>query len=228
VYLPVLVLLIAAPACSCPDLEDSVGPGTIRISVTGGRESKAILRVEDCERLARPKEIVKDFTVRDEDGREVGHVTVRGRDVVMRKAGVNGRRCRIEAVKEVDVQTGASYEITADDETVSTGFPTDEASCVGDDSSYYLNEAGVRLFVRVPRSRLRAREHLALAEQEYRSIVAIARMWNIPKDRVKQIVKRDDFPAPMDIGIGRTYLTRLWLLEDLEAWWFRDGRHAPR
>ena len=47
-------------------------------------------------------------------------------------------------------------------------------------------------------------------------------MWNLPRVRVKQIVTRGDFPAPAKVVGAKN----LWLLEDLEAWWFRDGRHA--
>jgi hypothetical protein len=41
---------------------------------------------------------------------------------------------------------------------------------------------------------------------------------------LEEIVKRDDFPAPAKIVNG---ITKLWLLEDLAEWWFRDDRHAP-
>jgi len=224
VLLPVLVLLVVAPACilpDFPDLEDSAGqPGTIRIRVTGGRGEHGILNFEDCKRLGRPDEILKDITVRDENGTEVAHVTVGGRDATL-KVG-NGRRCRIRAEKTVDVQTGASYEITAGDETVTLHWPTDE------ERDYYLNEADVGLFVRVPPGHRERENVLTLAEQGYRPISFIARMWNIPTDRAKQIVKRDDFPLPKKFRIGGGQPKRLWLLEDLEAWWFRDGRHAPR
>jgi hypothetical protein len=213
VFLPVLVLLIAAPACSCADPE--VGPGTLRISVTGGKGTKAILRVEDCKRLGRPNEVFMDITVRDEDGTEVAHVPVRGRDVTVKEAEVDRRRCRIRAVKTVDVQTGASYEITTDDQSVTRSWPIRSSRCLGGGSSYYSEMAGVRLFVRVP-------------AQGYRPIAAIARMWNIPRDRVKQIVRRDDFPAPRKVRYGGENAKRAWLLVDLEAWWFRDGHHAPR
>ena len=226
VLLPLLLLLVAAPACCGDDPEG--GPGTLRISVTGGRGAKAILRVEDCKHLERPNEIFMDITVREKDGTEVAHVPVRGRDVTVKDAGVNGRRCRIRALKTVDVQTGASYEISTDDQIVTLPWPTRPASCLGDDSSYYPDKAGVRLFVRVPPGRRDQDDIRSLAEQGYKPIVAIARMWNIPTDRVKQIVRRDDFPAPKKVRVGGENAKRMWLLEDLEAWWFRDGRHAPR
>ena len=226
VLLPVLLLLVAAPACSCADPE--VGPGTLRISVTGGSGAKAILRVEDCKRLGRPNEIFMDITVREKDGTEVAHVPVRGRDVTVKDAGVNGRRCRIRAVKTVDVQTGASYEIATDYQTVTRHWRIRSSRCLGGGSSYYPEKAGVRLFVRVPAGRRDRDDFRSLAEQGYKPIVAIARMWNIPTDRVKQIVRRDDFPASRKVRVGGENAKRMWLLEDLESWWFRGGRHTPR
>lgn len=166
----------------------------------------------------------------------------------MKEAGVNGRRCRIRAAKTVDVQTGARYEITTDDQTVTLPWPSRSASCPmqtgasyelitadGDmrtiswprerlerclpwgDCFYYPDTVGVHFYVR---GEGESGKISALSQRGYVRIVAIARKWNIPSARVGQ---RDDFPVP-----AKSVGTRnLWSLEDLAAWWTRDGRHAP-
>ena len=65
---------------------------------------------------------------------------------------------------------------------------------------------------------------LSTIDSGYLRVSEISRMWSLDTHRVRQIAKRDDFPAPAKVVATRN----LWLLEDLEAWWFRDGRHAPR
>lgn len=117
VFLPVLLLLIGTTACYS---YRASGPGTImiRILAAGGRGADG-LGIEHCKRAVKPNEILKNITVRDGDGMEVARMTVRGRDTTAKKVGVNGRRCIVMAVKMVEAQKGADYEITADGEVIS-------------------------------------------------------------------------------------------------------------
>jgi predicted DNA-binding transcriptional regulator AlpA len=61
-------------------------------------------------------------------------------------------------------------------------------------------------------------EILALLEQRYIRPVDIARMLGVTRQRVTQILRRDDFPAPAKVIKGR----RLWRRQDVEEW--RDAR----
>ena len=120
VFLPALVLLIATTACS----RASVGPGTIavRIDVAGGK-GIAGLGIDHCKRAVDPNAVLKTIIIRDENGTVLADATLRGRDATARKIGVNGRRCVVTAGMNVEVQTGASYQITADGETSTLDWP---------------------------------------------------------------------------------------------------------
>lgn len=220
VFFPVLVLLIATSACS----RYRVGPGTIaiRIDVAGGK-GIAGLGIDHCRWAVDPNAVLKTITVRDENGTVLADTTLRGRDATAKKVGVNGRRCVVTAGMNVDVQAGASYEITADGETRTLDWPLvraeDADNCWGG-CYYYPRTAIVRFLAR---GAPEPADIEALLEQGYRRVSEISRMWNLPRARVKQIVKRDDFPAPAKVVGSKN----LWLLEALEAWWSRDGRHAP-
>jgi hypothetical protein len=154
---------------------------------------------------------------------EVARVTVRGRDATVRKAGVDGRRCAVRAMTAVGVQTGANYEvITADGERRYIGWPQErlERCLPWGDCFYYPDTVGVHFYVN---GEGEAGKVWALYRRGYVRVNDIARMWNIPGDRVMQIVQRDDFPPPAQV-VGTK---NLWSIEDLGAWWCRDGRHVP-
>jgi predicted DNA-binding transcriptional regulator AlpA len=61
-------------------------------------------------------------------------------------------------------------------------------------------------------------EILALLDQGYVRPIDIARMLGVTRQRVIQVVRRDDFPKSAKV-IGQR---RLWRREDLERW--RDAR----
>jgi hypothetical protein len=119
-----LVLVLGITSCDSP----STGPGTIRIHITG-RKGVAGLNGEPCKRSVDLNEILKTFTVRDEDGTEIARRIVRGHDTTVREVGANGRRCVIRAVKTLGVQTGADYEVVADGESKTFRWPTEEFGC---------------------------------------------------------------------------------------------------
>jgi hypothetical protein len=221
ILLPVLALLIATSACSS---RPTTGPGTIAIRIqAGGGPGNAGLRIDNCRRAVDPNAVLKTITIRDANGTVLADTTLRGRDARAKKVRGNRRGCVVTAKMNVDVQTGASYEITADTETRTLDWPLvppdydDDSRCWGD-CYYYPSTITVRFLARgVP-------DIDALLEQGYRRVYEISGMWNLPRVRVKQIVKRDEFPAPAKVVDG---ITKLWLLEDLDEWWFREGRHAP-
>ncbi len=137
------------------------------------------------------------------------------------------------------MQKGASYEITADGETQTLDWPliAEEASSDGScldllggscTYEYYPSTVTVDLLARGFResaelNRIAARVQ-ALLGQGYLDVGDIVRMRDIPRDRVMQIAKRDDFPAPARVVSG---IKTLWLFKELRAWWCRDGQHVP-
>ena len=117
-FLPVLLLLVGATSCH----RDHRGVGTIRILVTSAKG----LGIEHCKRSVDPNEIWKTITIRDEDETELTRMTVRGRDAEVetrRISQIDGRRCILTAVNQVEAQQGVAYEITADGETMTLKWP---------------------------------------------------------------------------------------------------------
>ena len=219
VFLPVVLLLIGTTSCQGSSVHFD-GAIKIRILAAGGK-GVAGLGIDHCKRSVDPNEILKIIAIRDSDGKEVARMTVRGRDATAKKVGVNGRHCVVTAVEKVEVQKGADYEITADGETFGIQWPVETAD---DCCSAYYDTATLNLLARGITRAAKGSEILAHVRQGYLRVSEISRMWNLDTHRVRQFVRRDDFPAPAKVVATRN----LWLLEDLEAWWFRDGRHTPR
>lgn len=204
VSLPLLLLLIGTTSCS------SDADGTISIVVTGGRGASG-LGVEDCERFLDPNEVLKVIVVRDE-GAEVARMTVLGRDATAKKVGVDGRRCAFKAVMNVPGRRGEGYEITADGETKITEWEIEYhcRSLFGSCTIYYPTTPVEFL----ARGEDDSAAILGLMEQGYVDARGIAREWHISIDRARQLVQRDDFPAPAEV-VGAK---KLWLPKHLEAW----------
>ena len=214
VFLPVVLLLIGTTSCqgSSVNLDGAI---KIRILAAGGK-GVAGLGIDHCKRSVDPNEILKIITIRDPGGMEVARMTLRGRDATAKKVG---RRCAIRAVRKVEVHKDGDYEITADGETIGVHWPPETDDCC---LTYYIYT--VDLLARGVTESAETAEIDALVGQGYLPVSEVADMWSISWQRIRQIAKRDDFPAPAKVVATRN----LWLLEDLEAWWFRGGRHAPR
>jgi hypothetical protein len=215
---PVVLLLIGSTSCQGSSVDRD---GTIRIRIlAAGGKGVAGLGIDHCKRSVDPNEILKIITMRDPDGMEVARMTVHGRDATAKKVGVDGRRCVVTAVKDVEVYKGGDYEITADGETIGVHWPVK----TGEDCCTTYDIYAVDLLARGVTETAETAEIDALVGHGYLRVSEISRMWSLDTHRVRQIVKRDDFPAPAKVVATRNLL----LLEDLEAWWLRGGRHAPR
>ena len=215
VSLPVVLVLIGTTSCQGSS-DDREGTIKIRILAAGGK-GVAGLGIDHCKRSVDPNEILKIITIRDPDGMEVAHMQVRGRDATAKKVG---RRCVVTAVKEVEVYKSGDYEITADGETIGVHWPVKS----GEDCCTTYDIYAVDLLARGVTESAETAEIDALIGQGYLPVSEVADMWNISWRRIRQIATRNDFPAPAKVVATRN----LWLLEDLEAWWLRGGRHAPR
>jgi hypothetical protein len=159
IFLPVLLLLVAAPACG-----GYMGPGTIVLRVTKVVDG---IGIEQCGRSVGPNEILKTITIRETDGTQVATVTMRGRDATVNERESDMPRCSLAAVKEVEVQTGNDYEITADDgETRDIDWPVEEMddSCYVGDCKIYVKDVGVDFLAR---GQPEAAEILAMAKQGF-------------------------------------------------------------
>jgi hypothetical protein len=212
------VLLIAVTAC-VPSGE----PGTIKIFVTEGKGS-AGLGVERCKGSLDPNAVLTTVVVRDGDDELVAERTLYGRDSTAKRAGVNGRRCVIKAAMKVDATIGEPYSVTAEGYTQRVRWfqeGTDNGIFVSRPIYYDTAFAGVLLGTEQREiNQLRREGYLTAGDLTGIRGTGIA----IPKDRVKKVIKRDDFPAPAKVVGTREF----WLLDDVKAWWFRDGRHAPK
>jgi hypothetical protein len=213
---PTLSLLLGAFLAGCYSDE----PGTIEVRVTGGKGS-AGLGVEHCKASLDPDAVLTTVTVRDEDDELVVERTLYGRDFTAKTRGVLGRRCLITAAMKVDATIGERY--TAEAEGYSQEVEWEEegsgATLFDDYIPIYADTAYVRLLVGGELNeiaQLASEGYLRISD--FCGVVGIG----IPCDRARQIVKRDDFPAPAKV-VGTQ---KFWLLEDLEAWWYRDGRHT--
>ena len=102
VLLPVLLLTVAAASCG-----EGVRESTLRIHVEKGKGHSG-LGVEHCKRSVRPNEILKDISVRDGDGTEIAHATVRGRDATVTWS--DGQRCLVKAEVTLRVPIGNIVE----------------------------------------------------------------------------------------------------------------------
>jgi hypothetical protein len=130
ILLPVLLLTVATASCEGGFCE---GEGTIWIRVTGW-ERRSVLGVEHCRGSVGPNEILKDISVRDQEGTEIARMTVRGQDATVKRSR-NGWRCVIRAEMRVEgVPIGPHYVVVADGETTSVGYRwryLDQDDCFG-------------------------------------------------------------------------------------------------
>jgi len=217
VFYPALLLMIATTACVDTGLG---GPGTIKIDVVKGGDSSG-LGVEPCKAFLDPDAVLTTVTVQDEDDELVVERTLYGRDFTAKTRGVLGRRCVIEASMKVDATIGERYAVGAEGYSQGVEWEVEGsgASLFDDSIPFYAGTAYVRLLVGDELNEIaQLVEEGYLRSRDFCGVVGIP----IPCDRAKQIVKRDDFPAPAKV-VGTQ---KFWLLEDLEAWWYRDGRHA--